>query len=178
MVLWTSIATGLTMFMVLVIWRGNFGTAWRTSTASPHEKMWNCVLRSTPSIVWTYQLFQVGGAETNYVLTIGEGQGTGGPDSMAYHNGRAFTTRDRDNDARSFNCAARWGGAWWYKSCGNSNLNGKHTYHTPEDGSATHPHYRLTWFDGSSWQSSHFTKAAMKIRPKRAGCGAKTSTCK
>ena len=38
---------------------------------------------TTPSIVWTYQLFQVGGAETNYVLTVGEGQGMDGPDSMA-----------------------------------------------------------------------------------------------
>ena len=132
---------------------------------------------TTPSIVWTYQLFQVGGAETNYALTIGEGQGTDGPDSMAHHNGAPFSTRDRDNDARSFNCAARLGGAWWYKYCGHSNLNGKHTYHTPEDGTATSPHYRLTWYDGSSWQDSHYTKAAMKIRPKRAGCGTPSSTC-
>ena len=36
---------------------------------------------TTPSIVWTYQLFRVGGAETNYVLTIGEGQGTGSPET-------------------------------------------------------------------------------------------------
>ena len=131
---------------------------------------------TTPSIVWTYQLFQVGGPETNYTLTIGEGQGTGAPDRMAYHNAAPFSTRDRDNDASSNNCAARWGGAWWYKNCAQSNLNGKHSYHTQEDGSATNPAYRLTWHDGSSWKL--YTKAAMKIRPKRAGCGAKTSTCK
>ena len=83
---------------------------------------------TTPSIVWTYQLFQVGGAETNYVLTIGEGQGTGAPDGMAYQNGMQFSTQDHDNDARiSENCASRYGGAWWYKSCFESNLNGKHT---------------------------------------------------
>ena len=37
-----------------------------------------------PLLVWTYQLFKVGGAETNYRLTIGEGQGVGGTyDPMA-----------------------------------------------------------------------------------------------
>ena len=30
-----------------------------------------------PSIVWTYQLFKVGGAETNYQLTIGQFKGVG-----------------------------------------------------------------------------------------------------
>ena len=49
--------------------------------------------RTKPSIVWTYQLFKVGGAETNYRLTIGQGYGVGSTfDAMAYHNGRAFTT--------------------------------------------------------------------------------------
>ena len=48
---------------------------------------------TTPSIVWTYQLFRVGGAETNYVLTIGEGQGTGSPENMVvFSNGRPFST--------------------------------------------------------------------------------------
>ena len=32
---------------------------------------------TTPSIVWTYQLFRVGGAGTNYQLTIGQGTGGG-----------------------------------------------------------------------------------------------------
>ena len=39
---------------------------------------------STPSIVWTYQLFRVGGADTKYQLTIGQGQGVGNTnDAMA-----------------------------------------------------------------------------------------------
>ena len=119
---------------------------------------------TTPFIVWTYQLFQVGGAETNYTLTIGEGEGTSGADNMAYHNGMQFSTRDRDNDGFSGgNCATKWGGAWWYNNCWNSHLNGKHTRH-----SSGSPSTVLYW-------SGHYTKAAMKIRPKRAGCGTPSS---
>ena len=121
---------------------------------------------TTPSIVWTYQLFQVGGAETNYVLTVGEGQGTGAPNRMTYHSGAPFTTRDRDNDHPGGNCAQVYGGAWWYKGCIGCNLNGKYTQH-----SAAHPNSILYW-------NAHYTKAAMKIRPKRAGCRTPHSTCK
>ena len=57
-----------------------------------------------PSLIWTYQLFKMGGAETNYRLTIGEGQGVGGTyDPMAYHNGKSFTTLDHDNDLNPAN---------------------------------------------------------------------------
>ena len=116
---------------------------------------------TTPSIVWTYQLFRVGGAETNYVLTIGEGQGTGGPDRMAVHNGSAFTTQDHDNDAAGTNCAVQYHGAWWYNSCfvNGAHLNGKHS--SPN---------AIHW-------GSHYTTAAMKVRSKRAGCGIPSSSC-
>ena len=120
-----------------------------------------------PSIVWTYQLFRVGGADTNYRLTIGQGQGVGNShDSMATQNGRPFSTRDRDNDACSCNCAAVFGGAWWYNACFSSNLNGKYQPHTPEDGGDfTSGANRLVWHTGNEW--THFTKVQMKIRPKR-----------
>ena len=70
---------------------------------------------TTPSIVWTYQLFKVGGAATDYTLTIGEGQGTG-RDNMGLQSGYPFSTRDRDNDSWPRNCATVFGGAWWYSS--------------------------------------------------------------
>ena len=126
---------------------------------------------SVPTQVWTYQLFRVGGAETKYQLTIGQAKGVGGThDSMAYHNGRSFSTRDRDNDAWNRNCAKVYGGAWWYGACHYSNLNGKYEPHTPEDGGyTTAGATRLVWNE-----SVHYTKVQMKIRPKR--CTVKT-TC-
>ena len=105
---------------------------------------------SKPSIVWTYQLFKVGGAETNYRLTIGQGQGVGGThNAMAYHNGRSFTTPDRDNDGSNGNCAVGNEGGWWYYNCSHTTLNGNYTSSNPG------------WYNGSRWVK--FTKIQMKI---------------
>ena len=129
-----------------------------------------------PSEVWTYQLFKVYGAETNYRLIIGPGQGKGGTfDAMAIHNQMQFSTRDRDNDRSNYNCASAYGGAWWYNSCYNSNLNGKYKLHTPEDGgNYSRDYLRLVWHNGSAW--IHYTKVEMKIRPKNCDVNEPT-TC-
>ncbi|VDI68647.1 Hypothetical predicted protein [Mytilus galloprovincialis] len=75
-----------------------------------------------------YVTFSVGDASTNYKLTVSGYSGTAG-DSLAYHNGQAFTTKDRDNDPwrnpkNNNNCGIKRQGAWWYKTCAYSNLNG------------------------------------------------------
>ena len=70
-----------------------------------------------------YSFFSVGNSGTNYRLNIAGYTGTAG-DSLALHNGMQFSTKDRDNDPWSSNCATSFHGAWWYKDCHHSNLNG------------------------------------------------------
>ena len=114
---------------------------------------------TTPSIVWTYQLFRVEGAETNYRLTIGQGTGVGGTfDAMAYNNGSQFSTPDRDT---ANNCARDRMGPWWHRSCTWTNLNGRYNYHP------SGPLYVLSWRTNGS--AIHYTKVSMKIRPKNCG---------
>ena len=70
-----------------------------------------------------YSFFSVGNSGANYKINIAGYTGTAG-DSLTYHNGMQFSTKDRDNDQTSGNCATLWQGAWWYRACAHSNLNG------------------------------------------------------
>ncbi|XP_020901126.2 interference hedgehog isoform X1 [Exaiptasia diaphana] len=72
-----------------------------------------------------YGSFSVGDESDKYRLRVGSYSGTAG-DSLEWHNNMAFTTKDRDNDKWSGNCATYCTGAWWYKHCLPSNLNGKY----------------------------------------------------
>ena len=73
-----------------------------------------------------YGHFSIAGERENYALSVGDYSGTAGDSLIVYHKGQQFTTRDRDNDGSfQLNCAEHVKGAWWYKACGKSNLNGQ-----------------------------------------------------
>ncbi|XP_066532234.1 angiopoietin-related protein 1a [Hoplias malabaricus] len=70
-----------------------------------------------------YSSFRLEPESESYRLRLGTYQGNAG-DSLASHNGKPFTTLDRDKDAFTGNCAHFHKGGWWYNACGQTNLNG------------------------------------------------------
>jgi len=81
-------------------------------------------------------------------------------DSLTYHLGQKFSTRDQDNDVYpGVSCAVRDKGGWWYKYCHYSNLNGLYRV-----GNYTSSFDGVVWFHWKGWYYSlRFTE--MKIRP-------------
>ncbi|XP_071180178.1 uncharacterized protein [Mytilus edulis] len=68
-----------------------------------------------------YAHFVLGDASSKYKLTVSGYSGSAG-DSLTYHSGRTFSTKD-DNRG---NCAVACRGSWWYGGCYYSNLNGQY----------------------------------------------------
>lgn len=83
-----------------------------------------------------YDGFEIGSEEEKYALKVlGSYNGTAG-DSLTFpHEGQKFSTYDDDNDeSPDGNCASYWKGAWWFRKCHTSLLNGEYTN---EKGSGT-----------------------------------------
>ena len=70
-----------------------------------------------------YSTFYISGSTTDYTVHVSGYCGTA-RDALVIHNGMKFTTKDDDNDQYSGNCAIKHTGAWWYRKCILSNLNG------------------------------------------------------
>ncbi|KFB36972.1 hypothetical protein ZHAS_00004142 [Anopheles sinensis] len=71
-----------------------------------------------------YDEFEIGSESEMYSLKkLGTYDGTA-QDSLSTYKGMEFSTKDKDNDNSEINCATRHAGAWWYRSCTSSNLNG------------------------------------------------------
>ncbi|CAH1252209.1 TNR [Branchiostoma lanceolatum] len=105
-----------------------------------------------------YDTFAISPESQNYTLHIGTYSGTAG-NSLAYHDGQPFSTKDRDNDEHPTSCAQWFKGAWWYSNCHNSNLNG--LYHLGPHESAADG---VNWY---YWKMNYYSLKCteMKIRP-------------
>ncbi|XP_070555898.1 uncharacterized protein [Ptychodera flava] len=99
-----------------------------------------------------YATFRIEDEELDYTLRLGPFIEGDADDSFKFHDGKRFTTRDRDNDECSpfCNCADWNNGGWWYHDCYDCVLNGRY----PE---------RVLWKYGG--QLREHKTSVMKIRP-------------
>ncbi|XP_028851758.1 angiopoietin-related protein 2b [Denticeps clupeoides] len=107
-----------------------------------------------------YASFRVDSEAEFYKLRVGRYHGNAG-DSLTWHNGKQFTTLDRDHDVYTGNCAHYQKGGWWYNACAHSNLNG--VWYRGG-------HYRSRYQDGVYWAEFRggaysLKKVVMMIRP-------------
>ncbi|KAG5834991.1 hypothetical protein ANANG_G00267380 [Anguilla anguilla] len=107
-----------------------------------------------------YASFRLESEAEFYKLRVGRYHGNAG-DSLTWHNGKQFTTLDRDHDMYTGNCAHYQKGGWWYNSCAHSNLNG--VWYRGG-------HYRSRYQDGVYWAEFRggaysLKKVIMMIRP-------------
>ena len=77
---------------------------------------------------------------------------------MAEHNGKKFSTFDKDQDTYSSNCAKTYLGGWWYGECHSVNPNGQYLWGNSIYGLG------INW---SSFKGYEYSLKAieMKIRP-------------
>lgn len=107
-----------------------------------------------------YASFRIESEADFYRLRVGRYHGNAG-DSLTWHNGKQFTTLDRDHDVYTGNCAHYQKGGWWYNACAHSNLNG--VWYRGG-------HYRSRYQDGVYWAEFRggaysLKKVTMMIRP-------------
>jgi hypothetical protein len=86
--------------------------------------------------------------------------GTAG-NSLNTHNGMKFSTQDVDNDISTENCAVEKNGAWWFRRCSRSHLNGEYL-------GGHHEHLRKGVF-WVSYKGTNYSYeiAEMKVGPNR-----------
>ncbi|KAJ8033067.1 Ficolin-1 [Holothuria leucospilota] len=121
-----------------------------------------------------FDFFRITGETDKYRLSeLGSYSGTadflGSSDpnaghALTWHRNYQFSTHDQDNDVSNCNCAAYHHGAWWYRNCHRSNLNGDYNSTICTYYSCSSPGIRWNYLPGNEC-SIKFTE--MKIRPSQ-----------
>ena len=136
-------------------------TKWKIA---PHELRVDLWDWEGNTVYAKYQSFWIGGASSSYALFI-DGHSGSAPNALIWHNGRKFTTRDRDNDLHETgNCAIYNSGAWWFNKCYSSHLNGPYS-----TSSRVERWIGVQWLP---WKGDYYSlkRAEMKVRPNSATC--------
>ncbi|XP_074642492.1 fibrinogen-like protein 1 [Tubulanus polymorphus] len=112
-----------------------------------------------------YDSFSITDEADKYRLRISGYKGNAGDSLTSYwenHDQQQFSTKDSDHDNRFFdNCAEQYKGAWWFKSCFESHLNGLYKHQ------GGHDNYFQR--DGIQWNTIHLHSSlkytAMMVKP-------------
>ncbi|XP_078479269.1 fibroleukin-like, partial [Lampetra planeri] len=119
-----------------------------------------------------YNNFKVATESQRYRLTAREYSGDAG-NALSYskrynHDGRSFSTADRDHDRYAAgNCGQYYGSGWWFDACLAANLNGR--YYRGRYSGVTNGIYWGTWYiltDGRTGERYSFKRVEMKTRPR------------
>ncbi|XP_044275276.1 tenascin-X isoform X2 [Varanus komodoensis] len=109
------------------------------------------------SVYATYQHFRVDSPADYYRLHLGSYSGTAG-DAFSYHSGSVFSTRDRDPNRVIIPCAVSYRGAWWYRNCHYTNLNGLYANNRDHQG--------VNWFN---WKGFEFSIPFTEMKLRQSG---------
>ncbi|KAM8868765.1 fibroleukin [Synchiropus picturatus] len=152
-------------------WLGNAALSALTSTGQHQLRIeledWHQQKRQA-----TYSNFRVAPEAQRYRLTAREYSGDAG-NALSYskrynHDGRSFSTNDRDHDRYAAgNCGQYYGAGWWFDACLAANLNGQ--YYRGRYSGVTNGIYWGTWYiltDGRTGERYSFKKVEMKTRPQ------------
>ncbi|XP_059180194.1 microfibril-associated glycoprotein 4-like [Centropristis striata] len=111
--------------------------------------------------VWArYTSFSVGAECDGYVLNVSGFIDGGAGDSLKHHNGKKFSTLDKDQDIWPNHCARTFLGAFWYGNCLHANPNGVYRWGADN---AVHA-VGVEW---KHWKGHDYSlkTISMKIRP-------------
>lgn len=78
-----------------------------------------------------------------------------------HHTGNKFSTKDKDNDNLSGNCAVNYKGAWWFNNCVTADLNGEYFIKTPASA-----HHGIYW---RAWKGSSYSLKSSVMMMRRLG---------
>ena len=105
-----------------------------------------------------YRHFEITDFKDSYRLWVSGYSGDAG-DSLTNHNTQVFSTYD--NDATVKNCSTLSSGAWWYKGCHASNLNGLYLHGTYNE---SYLYKSINWFSWDNTYQYPLKTTEMKVR--------------
>ncbi|KAL3284117.1 hypothetical protein HHI36_018285 [Cryptolaemus montrouzieri] len=110
-----------------------------------------------------YSAFSIGSEVEGYPLKLLGGYSGDAEDSLIYHAGSRFSTKDKDQDEwDEGSCPRSHGGGWWYKACDTSNLNGRYLVGEVPDSFQ----YQGMYWAGFRGPQYSLKQSRMMVRPK------------